>query len=887
MESRSLGGKFTRMMEIRFDPNQQHQLDAIFAVDSVFDGQSSDSSYGLDQRSMSEVLATANSLVLDDSRLLANLNAVQEAFELPASKSIDVPLDLTVEMETGTGKTYVYLRTIQELRKARGLKKFVIVAPTVAIREGISKSYDLTLKHFADIYGPSLGNFRIYDSSQLSLVREFSISNDLETLLIGLDAFNKESNLIYTEAEELDYSRAIDLLAACRPVVILDEPQNMEGPAARKAIACLNPLVVLRYSATHRNVINPVYRLSPVDAYELGLVKRIDVLSVTDDTSTKASPIEILGIETKRATPRNLGRALIRSGPGGAGGPSMKRVKFGLNDDFVALSGGRDEYNGYRVSRVDVASSTVYFSNGVSLRAGQRQGTEAGEIQRLQVRATIQEHLERELLHRESDLQMKVLSVFFIDSVNRYVDEAGEIRKWFIQAYSEIASEERFQCLDLPPVGEVHRGYFAKRRGQAVDTQGNSKADRETYELIMRDKERLLDPALPVRFIFSHSALREGWDNPNVFQICTLNLTVSELKKRQEIGRGLRLPVKTDGTRCTDLDIARLTVIANESYDDFARALQHEFEEDCGVTFDGTTNRRDLEFLQLVGGWRKNKFFQMLWAAISEETSYRIALDTVSLLKTGQEALADMAGAGLSTALIWKAALDIGSRGVIPTVTSIGSELLPAQKGQWQIGSILSSLHAKTGLTRSILREMLLGSGRLDEIVADWTSVGDLVTNEIRRVLASTAVKGVVYSRLGRHRPIEIFEKPVRADLKKTVVVSKSIYDRIAWQSTVERDFALGLEARKDVHFFLKFPNTYKIDTLVGPHTPDWVIVQGQQGAEYSTVVVETKGDPDELQLRESERIKIRCAKAHFEALGVPYFVLDQIAQLPAPGANQ
>lgn len=870
------------MMEIRFDPKQQHQLDAIFAVDRVLEGQSSDSDYGLSRYGGSEVIATSNALALDDSRLLANLNAVQQAFSLSLSTSIDAPLNLTIEMETGTGKTYVYLRTIQELRRVRGLKKFVIVAPTVAIREGISKAHEQTLKHFLGIYGPNLGNFRIYDSSQLSRVREFSISNDLEMLLIGLDAFNKDSNLIYTEAEELDYSRAIDLLAACRPVVILDEPQNMEGPAARKAIARLNPLAVLRYSATHRNIINPVYRLSPVDAYQLGLVKRIDVLSVTDDASAKASPIEILSVETRKATPRNLGKVLIRYDSGSSGGPSMKRVQFGLNDDFVNLSNGRDEYKGFRVARVDAASSTVFFSNGVSLRVGERQGTDLSDIQRLQIRATVQEHLERELLHRESDLQMKVLSVFFIDSVKRYVDEDGEIRKWFIEAYSAIGSEDRFQCLGLPPVQDVHRGYFAKRRGHAVDTQGNSKADRETYELIMRDKEKLLDPQLPVRFIFSHSALREGWDNPNVFQICTLNLTVSEVKKRQEIGRGLRLPVKTDGTRCTDLDIARLTVIANESYDDFARALQHEFEEDCGVSFEGTTNRRDLDFLRLVDGWEKDKFFQMVWAAISEETSYRIVLDTPSLLKDGQEALADMAGAGLNAALIWRAALDIGTKGVIPTVTSISSEVLPAPGGQWDTGSVLSSLHSKTGLTRSNLRQILVGSGRLEELTSDWTSIGDLVTNEIRRVLAATAVKGVVYSKLGRRRPLEIVRKPVRADLKKTIVVSKSIYGRVPWQSTIERDFGMGLEARKDVQFFLKFPSSYKIDTLVGPHTPDWVIVQASQSGGYSTVVVETKGDTDELELRESEKIKIRCAKTHFEALGVPYLVLKHISELPA-----
>ena len=379
-------------MEIQFDPKQAHQLDAIFAVDSILDGQSVETiSVGEVKHAEidSDVIAVSNSLTLDDSQLLANLTLVQKIFDLPPSESLGERLDLTIEMETGTGKTYAYLRTIQELRKNRGLKKFVIVAPTIAIREGIAKSEALTRQHFGAIFGPNLGTFRIYDSSKLSLVREFSISNQLEVLLIGLASFNKESNIIYTQSEELDYNQAIDLISACRPVVILDEPQNMEGPSARTAISRLAPLMVLRYSATHRNIVNLVYRLGPVEAYELGLVKKIDVLSVTE-TSSQDARIEIVGVNDKPST-KNLGKAKIHVDT--ASGSAVRTVRFGLNDDFVTLSGGRTEYSGFTVVRVDIPTSAVHFANGVSIRVGEKYGTDLSTLQQRQIVATIGEHL--------------------------------------------------------------------------------------------------------------------------------------------------------------------------------------------------------------------------------------------------------------------------------------------------------------------------------------------------------------------------------------------------------------------------------------------------------------------------------------------------------------
>ncbi len=858
-------------MGFQYDPKQPFQVDAISAVCNVLEGQSFGGGVAVD----AGVLAVANRLELHKEQVLSNIRNVQGAFGLPLSESLEEPLRLTVEMETGTGKTYVYLRTIQQLRRDYGLKKFIIVAPTVAIREGIAAFHQSSLEHFHTLYGPELGRLRIYDSSTPSLMRDFSVSDGLEILLLGLSSFNKATNLIYAEAEELDYAKPIDLVGACRPVVILDEPQNMEGEASKRGILSLNPLMVLGYSATHRQIVNLVYRLGPVEAHELGLVKKIDVLSVVTDRA-QAAPIELVSLKSKVTNPQaKCGVVRIRQQSG-----SIKPVAFALQNDFVALSGGRTEYGGFVVTRIEPGRGTVHFANGISLSVGQQHGTDVKEIQKLQIRATIQEHLERELLHLEAGLEMKVLSIFFIDVVNRYVDEDGEIRKWFEQLYVELSSEPRFAGLNLPPVEQVHNGYFSKKRGKEVDTTGSTKEDKEAYVLIMQNKEGLLDLRQPLRFIFSHSALREGWDNPNVFQICTLNLTKSDVKKRQEIGRGLRLPVLQDFNRCMDPNIARLTVIANESYEQFAKDLQQEFKEDCGVEFKATSNKRDLVFARLREGWMEQTGLSAAWAAVAKRTSYRIDIDSDELIAA---AIKDVESTDLATTdrvTLLKAALDVSLEGVVPAITSISAVSLPTSTDSANLTAVVSSLHAKTGLTRHTLSQIVLGCENRDALVANWSSCGDVIAGKIKKTLARVAQEKISYHVAGEAIPVSLLEAPLRVDKTKSVATTKSVYDLVPCQSDIERDFAIGLEARTDVIFFLKLPASYQISTLVGPHTPDWLIVVRGEGGNLQILVVETKGDVDEINLREVEAIKIGCAKAHFAALDVPYRVLSDISQL-------
>ena len=538
-----------------------------------------------------------------ESVLLTNLQRIQEANELAVSPALDGP-HFTVEMETGTGKTYVYLRTLFELNKRYGLNKFVIAVPSVAIREGVIASIELMRDHFHALYSTPF-DAQVYDSKRLGRVRHFAVANTMQILILNIDAFRKDvsaegeegarnANVINRASDAMSGRRPIEFIQSCRPVVVVDEPQNMESAKSAAAIDRLNPMCTLRYSATHKQDYNPIYRLGPVEAHQMRLVKSIEVASVVEDENLNATFVQLV------STDQNNMRARVRinAGAGSAGAQKLVWVKAG--DDLHELSGERQEYaNGYVIDSISFRAGDAHieFNSGHVIYEGETLGGFDDEVRRAQIRETIKQHLDRELsLHRQGQ-NIKVLSLIFVDKVANYrlyTDDGpqpGRFAEWFEEAYCELAARPKYAPLKLSPSAEVHDGYFSKDRAtrnkpeRLKDTSGRTKADEDTYELIMREKERLLSPDEPLRFIFSHSALREGWDNPNVFQICTLNESKSADRKRQEIGRGLRLPVSHDGERVRDQHINRLTVIANEAYEDFARALQTEYEEDTGRKF--------------------------------------------------------------------------------------------------------------------------------------------------------------------------------------------------------------------------------------------------------------------------------------------------------------
>jgi type III restriction enzyme len=614
-------------MKLQFDANQTFQLDAIAAVADLFDGQPQGSPefsvikmaettelFAGQERSE---LGIGNRLLLDDAKLRANTRLIQarndievaddaanlECWEVfdPASNAPRICPHFSVEMETGTGKTYVYLRTAFELSRRYGFKKFIIVVPSVAIREGVLKNIEITAEHFRALYDNIPFEHFVYDAKRVDRLRQFATGNTLQILIINIDAFRKnftgteaeqKSNVIYKESDKLSGRQPIEFVQAARPIVIIDEPQSVDSTdKAQEAIKALNPLCTLRYSATHKDPYNLVYRLDPVRAFELRLVKQIVVASAAGHGGANDAFIRVESIVYKPSI-----KAKLRIHVQGPGGSKERSITVKDGDDLSTRSNDRAEYaQGYQVAEIHAEPDVEFirFTSGLTLRIGQEVGGMRDDVWRVQIRHTVKKHLEKELqLHNRG---IKVLSLFFIDRVASYRDYdaggkpiKGKFAQWFEEELTALAKGPRYGVLDWMklPLEKLHNGYFAQdRKGIFKDTKGDTQADDDVYNLIMKDKEQLLSIGEPLRFIFSHSALREGWDNPNVFQICTLNETKSAMKKRQEIGRGLRLPVAQDGKRVFDEAINKLYVMANESYEDFARALQTEYEEDCGVTF--------------------------------------------------------------------------------------------------------------------------------------------------------------------------------------------------------------------------------------------------------------------------------------------------------------
>ena len=552
---------------------------------------------------------------LTDKIILERLNKIQRINQIEPSAKLErsesCKYNLTIEMETGVGKTYTYIKTMYELNKHYGWSKFIIVVPSIAIREGVYKSFQVTQEHFAEEYGKKI-RFFIYNSSQLTEIDRFASDSSINVMIINSQAFNargKDARRIYMKLDEFRSRRPIDIIAKTNPILIIDEPQSVEGKQTKERLKEFHPLLTLRYSATHKadSIYNMVYRLDAMEAYNKRLVKKISVKGITESGSTATEGYVYLeGVNLSKADPT----ATIEFDFKGATGIRKKAMKVGIGFNLYDNSGNLDEYkNGFVVKFIDGRDNSVEFLNGVKIFAGDVIGkVSEDQLRRIQIRETILSHIERE---RELFYKgIKVLSLFFIDEVAKYkqYDEAGHpyngiYADMFEEEYAdiignmqrEIGDEDYIKYLDAIPVHETHAGYFSiDKKGKLTDSKLSDKKagtsdDIDAYDLIMKNKELLLDrdpKRSPVRFIFSHSALREGWDNPNVFQICTLKQSSSEVRKRQEVGRGLRLCVNQDGERMdanvvgNDVHAVNvLTVIASESYDSFAKGLQTELAD--------------------------------------------------------------------------------------------------------------------------------------------------------------------------------------------------------------------------------------------------------------------------------------------------------------------
>ena len=531
-------------MKLKFDPSLEYQQDAINAVVRAFEGQPFVQTGAMAFQSLQigglfqTELGMGNRLILLEEDILKNVRAIQEANDIEKVAALQ-GRDFSIEMETGTGKTYVYLRTVFELNKLYGFKKFIIVVPSVAIREGVLKSIDVTKEHFQTLYEKTPFDRFVYDSRRLGKVRQFATSNQIQIMVINIQSFQKDVaekdlsemtedelkklNVINRENDRMSGRRPIEFIQTANPIVIIDEPQSVDNTErSRRAIRNLNPLFTLRYSATHRNPYNLLYKLDPIRAYDLRLVKRIEVASIREENSFNDAYVKLLKTDNANGI-----KAQVEIHKEAPAGPKASKVWVKQGDDLFIKSGEREIYrDGYIVQNIDCTPGSEYveFNQGRLLELGQAIGGLGDDVMRAQVYETVEQHLKKERALRGRGV--KVLSLFFIDRVANYriyhddgTTSLGKIGLWFEEALRDLTAKPIYKEVLLFEVGALHDGYFSKDKGgHAKDTRGNTVADEDTYNLIMRDKERLLDPAVPLRFIFSHSALREGWDNPNVFQ---------------------------------------------------------------------------------------------------------------------------------------------------------------------------------------------------------------------------------------------------------------------------------------------------------------------------------------------------------------------------------
>ncbi len=849
------------MLKLKFDSKLDFQIDAINSVVDLFKG----------QREKSFVYTfqiIPNLIDIPSEKILENLQETQKKNELPLSNADDLkePYNFTVEMETGTGKTYVYLRTILELNQKYGWTKFIIVVPSVAIKEGVLKTLDITKEHFKQLCENLPYTYFSYKSDNLVMVRMFGQDTNLQVMVITRDAFNKDINIIHNIHDKMG-DKPIEIIKETKPIVILDEPQKMGGEATLWGLSELNPLFVLRYSATHRDIYNLVYKLTPYDAYNSGLVKKIEVLSITEEGDPSSKKIILDRIES---TSSGL-RAKVKVFANTKDGIKFKMITIKHGDD---LSNKTDNsyYNGFITSEINKGAGYISFSNGVKIYEG-KSSIDEDEIIRFMVRETVREHLDKK--KQLNPKGIKVLSLFFLNRVDDYLLEDGIVRRIFEEEFNKFIENQYSPLVEGCPEGtgcfdvkKVHSGYFSKmKRDKSIEE------DESAYDLIMKDKERLLSLGEPVEFIFSHSALREGWDNPNVFNICTLAYSSSEIKKRQEIGRGLRLPVDQNGDRIQDRDINLLTVITNESYREYLERLQIEYREEAGVEAPPVEERRQRIKIKRKDEVIQGDLFKNLWNRVSPKAKYIVNIDggkfTAQCIKDLQKIEIKKPEISIKKVRVDKISYE-----------DIEEEFIRKASEETEITKVLNlipCIERETSLTKNTIFKILEGCNNLHLLFVNPQKYKDMVIEVIKECKKQSEVEDIKYINLEESYDVGLLREEVASYGKYVLKVQKSIYDGIIKESNIEEEFAKALNKDSRIKLFIKLPDWYSIETPAGNYTPDWAIViekvQNGVTSEKIYFVVETKGTNNIYELKSDEKIKIRSAKKRFELIRDSKFV--------------
>lgn len=907
-------------MRLQFDGNQVFQLRAIESVADLLRGQ---------PRSLVDFAApntgtlfgpVRNRLDLDEAQLLENLQAVQRANGIAPDSVLQTIEDtihtvfgdhqvrfpnFSVEMETGTGKTYVYIRSALELNRRYGLRKFIVVVPSVAVREGVIKSLKITQDHLRALYDNVPYRYTVYDSKSIAKVRQFAQSDCVELLVMTIDSFNKEDNVIRQSTDRLQGATPLFLVQASRPILILDEPQNMESEARIRALASLHPLMALRYSATHRNPYNLAYRLTPFEAYRQFLVKKIEVASVVKEDDFNQVFVRVNEIRTAAKTVQ--AKIAVHQRMANAG--IKEKAYLFKPGDCLQSKADRPEYASFVIDEISVGDQVVRFKNGIEVSVGQTQGADQAALFREQIRYTVEEHFRKQ--KRLKAVGIKVLSLFFIDRVENYIGEPpvskgsdrvdglypGIIRELFDEALDELkAKSPEFADKNA---ADVRASYFAKksRRGgitETIDsTSGQSAEDRTAYNLIMKDKERLLSLDEPVAFIFSHSALREGWDNPNVCQICTLNQTVSEVKKRQEVGRGMRLVVNQQGQRVTTEKENVLTVVANESYELFVSTLQAEMEEAFGKegAAPRPVNARQKRIAKRKPLDALPEEFLNLWERIKLKTRYQVTVDSEKLitdvLGTLDKLIIDppriVASKVEITADDKEDRLDYQHFGQRVVAMLVGRQAVPNIVEM--IEDLVAHITPPIKLTRKTLTTIVTKTKNRQAALDNPQEFALQAARIVREKAVQQLVDGIQYFKDGTWYDMSEWVEEEETVSERLIPVDNSIYDNIVVQSETEKKFVEKLKKMKNVRLFIKLPNWFKVGTPVGQYNPDWGLVMEQVFGEDGPLlylVRETKSSTVADDLRGTENQKIRCGERHFVgALGVDYRVVTSADELP------
>lgn len=851
-------------MKLRFSGNLDFQMEAIEAIVGLFETQGflKDDLWEIDQDGV-----IPNRLNIDQETILKNLNSVQRKNKIAGDKKL-YGMNFSVEMETGTGKTYVYLRTIYELNNRYGFKKFIIVVPSIAISEGVLKTLRITENHFKNLYDGASCRYYKYSSKQINQIRQFARSGGIEVMVITIDAFNKNVNIMNQERDDLQGQRPIDMIKKSRPILILDEPQNMESAIAKESLEKLKPLFALRYSATHKNPYNLTYRLDPVEAIKKRLVKKIEVASVTDSGDYNAAPIQCIDI----VSTSNSIKAKLRVNKNTSSGTKATLITV-KNGDRLEQKTNNSEYSEYVVNEIDYRYNYIKFSNGLKIGLGEVHGKDRKQLIALQIKHAVEVHFQK--FKSLKSKGVKPITLFFIDKVDNYNSEKGFIRQTFEREFNVIKHD--YSDFRNKDVKQIHAGYFSKK-----STERSMKKDKDVFDLIMRDKERLLSFDEPVQFIFSHSALREGWDNPNVFTICTLNPTISTMKKRQEIGRGMRLPVNQKGDRVVDGEHV-LTIVANESYEEYAKQLQSEYIEEYGnsTNLPKPGNRRDRTTLKLKKSVQLHPKFSDLWGKIGKKTRYGVRINSAELVKHCIDEINKMTVNTIKIQ-VEKVELDLDrKKGVVTKF--VGKSSVEATR-DYTVPDIVSHIAIKTSLTRATIIDILTNIENLELVFNNPQEFVTSCTTIIKEKLADFLVNGVEYIKVNEWYRMELFGD-INTYRSCVVDAEKSIYSAVACDSDVEKTFAEELEKMKNVKFFVKLPNWFIVETPIGKYNPDWAIVIDDTD-EYGNVsdvlyiVAETKGSLDWKNLRDVEKRKIRCGERHFTAINTKYKVVTKPSEL-------